>query len=943
MPSDSNSPRQYQGVMISSTFTDLERHRAALINAVNGQGLHHVAMENDSAKADVDVIDSSLQMVRDAAAYVGLISHKYGQMPVCPDRNPQELSITELEFNEAERLERPILLFIMGDNHPVRKGDVETSAARIEKLNAFREGAKRMRPDSQVHRVYATFDSLEEFTPKAVQAVAGLRRHLDERAVISTQPAAVHPTLAPSAPIPHELPSGAKKFFGRQTDLETLTLRLAARENTAVVGDAGMGKTALAAEALGAVVGEPPKSLAASPYPDGVVYLDLYAMHGAIETALETLANKLAGPGFMERSPAPERAAAACYARNFLIVIEGAEEADGKNGRPDISELLNVLSLENRWLLLTRLRTQALASESLILEDALPAEDAAKRFDSLTQGRVKAQVRQQTLDLLAGHPLALTWAGNLLAQGDESPEYLVRDWSAAKLPSLSDPKKAEHTLQWLFERSVRGLDEAETQALEAAGLLAHAPFPVQAIDAALHDSGSHHDSGIHDEKATRQALKALVQRGLLRLTEDDRRQFTHVLGYRFARKETGSDPELRARLGKWLHEQLKQALATGASAAEPASAIPLLEHLAALLRTDDDQVLWDPLANAALYDFTGRLNDLGRLGQVRLALDAVAGWLDLFPPNKLEEPHWLRERSSWLGQRGDVLLAQGDLAGAKESYERSLEVQRLAASDHSNTFWQCDLSVIHSKMGKVLQAQGDLPGAKRFYQQSVDIMQRLAASGPSNADWQSDLSVSLEDVGQVLLLQGDLPEAKKFYEQSLDIMQRLAVSDPSNTFWQRDLSVTQGRLGVVLEEQDDLEGALKSYQQTLEVIGRLATSDPSNTVWQRDLSVTYSRVGDVLLPQGDPVGAKESWERCLGVRRRLAVSDPSNTGWQRDLSFSLTKMAQVNNQNGDRGQALRFAEESLNIDERLAALDPTNATWQKDVKISRALVAHLRK
>src|SRR5450759_1431210 len=119
------APRQYPGVMISSTFTDLEQHRAALIKAIKGQGLTDVAMENDWAKADVDVIDSSLQMVRDASAYALVISRKYGQTPVSQDRNPQQLSITELEFNEALRLSRPILLFIMGKEHLVREADVE--------------------------------------------------------------------------------------------------------------------------------------------------------------------------------------------------------------------------------------------------------------------------------------------------------------------------------------------------------------------------------------------------------------------------------------------------------------------------------------------------------------------------------------------------------------------------------------------------------------------------------------------------------------------------------------------------------------------------------------------------------------------------------------------------------------------------------------------------
>ena len=39
--------------------------------------------------------DSSLEKVQKASAYVGIISHKYGQIPDCPQRNPDRLSLTE--------------------------------------------------------------------------------------------------------------------------------------------------------------------------------------------------------------------------------------------------------------------------------------------------------------------------------------------------------------------------------------------------------------------------------------------------------------------------------------------------------------------------------------------------------------------------------------------------------------------------------------------------------------------------------------------------------------------------------------------------------------------------------------------------------------------------------------------------------------------------------
>jgi hypothetical protein len=221
MPDTDPAPRQYPGVMISSTFTDLEQHRAALIEALKGEGLTDVAMENDTAKPDVDVIDSSLRMVRDASAYIVVISRKYGQTPGCPKRNPGKLSLTELEFNEAQRLSRPVLLFMMGPKHPVCEADVEIDAGNRQKLSAFRERAKQMKPDSPVHRVYDKFESLEEFTKQAIHAAASLRRYLDAAPI----PARTAADPIPTPPAFYAEPAyiGSHNFVGRQAQLDVLS------------------------------------------------------------------------------------------------------------------------------------------------------------------------------------------------------------------------------------------------------------------------------------------------------------------------------------------------------------------------------------------------------------------------------------------------------------------------------------------------------------------------------------------------------------------------------------------------------------------------------------------------------------------------------------------------------------------------------------------------
>jgi tetratricopeptide (TPR) repeat protein len=183
-----DEPKIYRAIMVSSTFTDLEAHRREVIDAIHRFGFFPNVMEYSGARSDADVIDASLRMVRESAAYLCVIGHKYGQTPVDTDRNPRGLSITELEFNEARRLDRPILLFLMSDDHPVTKGDVEPDPKKQKKLEAFRKQAKRIDPRKEAERVYETFASKDEFAKKSaiavgLQAMAHRGSDLPDRAI----------------------------------------------------------------------------------------------------------------------------------------------------------------------------------------------------------------------------------------------------------------------------------------------------------------------------------------------------------------------------------------------------------------------------------------------------------------------------------------------------------------------------------------------------------------------------------------------------------------------------------------------------------------------------------------------------------------------------------------------------------------------------------------
>ena len=85
---------------------------------------------------------------------------------------------------------------------------------------------------------------------------------------------------------------------------------------------------------------------------------------------------------------------------------------------------------------------------------------------------------------------------------------------------------------------------------------------------------------------------------------------------------------------------------------------------------------------------------------------------------------------------GEVFLRLGNLSDANGAYTRALELaeRRLLGADTANTEWQRDLSVSHDKIGDVLVAQGDRAGALAAYRQSLAIAEALAARDTANTE-----------------------------------------------------------------------------------------------------------------------------------------------------------------------------------------------------------------
>jgi formylglycine-generating enzyme required for sulfatase activity len=150
-------------VYVSSTFIDLEGHRAALKTALEKARYDVECMEKYTA-FDQRPLDRCLADVAATDVYVLLIAHRYGTRPA--EDNPQRRSITHLEYEQASRHLKPRLVFTVDRHHPWPPPWIDRNAD-ADDLAAFRAEVEK------IHGVnrFTTPDQLASLVLQALQAL----------------------------------------------------------------------------------------------------------------------------------------------------------------------------------------------------------------------------------------------------------------------------------------------------------------------------------------------------------------------------------------------------------------------------------------------------------------------------------------------------------------------------------------------------------------------------------------------------------------------------------------------------------------------------------------------------------------------------------------------------------------------------------------------------
>jgi tetratricopeptide (TPR) repeat protein len=585
--------------------------------------------------------------------------------------------------------------------------------------------------------------------------------------------------------LPWQLPPRPEHFTGREDELAWLTAELQPGRRSALCGPGGIGKTALASEALWCL---DEAGHLQQRFPDGVLF---YSFYGQPDPAL-------AFEHFVRSydEGASDTTAAAAHrvlaGKRALLLLDGTEEC---------ADLQAVLDVAGTCGLLITSRKHSDAPAALEDLDPLPEDQAIGLLQDWANAPLDPETARPICQLLGRLPLALRLAGRYLRNTAQTPaEYLA--WlQTTPLDALDQGKRRLESVPHLLQHSLEQVGEEARHLLALLGLLALAPFQPIILASALD----------LDETTLRRPLDQLVNFGLLtRLPTPLPDPHT---------------PDLPS-----VPPSSPQPPPAPPEAADPAETSPpsggpggpyAVTH--ALIHTYAHHHL--PVDD----DTAGRLAVVYTYLAKTESEQGLPGYRILDP----ERPHLLRliavctERGHWAGAKDLVWAVDGYLAiqGHTVQRQQALQTGLTAAQKLAN---RRDEGAFLDNLGIAYYALGQVEQAIDYYEQALAIDRQIG--------YRQGEASALGNLALVYAALGQLEQAIDYHRQALAI--HYEIGDHQGQANRLD------NLGIAYRALGQLEQAIDYHRQAL-VIARQIGDRRGQASALGNLGLAYRDLGQV--------------------------------------------------------------------------------------------------
>jgi hypothetical protein len=786
-------------VFLSSTYIDLIEHRTAAHDALEQLGLHVIWMESFGARP-VESTKACLNEIEDCELFVGIYAHRYGYVP-----KGATVSITEKEFDHAQKLGKPIFGFIVNEDHAWSPKYIEHD--KKANLDAFLSKVKK-----QPVEFFTTPDNLANNIASSVGHY--LSEHPNSQSPISN--------YQPPKPTGNTLPS-QPYFVGRAKELEIIKDAISPDSRTwgaLIDGPGGIGKTALAIKAAH----DAPAELFERKIFITAKVRELTAEGEAKLTdftrptylaMLDELGKELGADGLEKLAPdeRPNVLRLALAGKKALIIFDNLETLP-EDERTRLFQFISRLPEGNKAIVTSRRRSDVDAR--IVRLDRLARDEALQLIAELAAkyprlSRTAQKEREDLYEITQGNPLFIRWiAGQLGREGSQCRTIAEACAFIDKAPKGNDP------LEYIFGDLLETFTADETKVLAA---LTYFSLPAKLKWIA--------DMTDLPERSTETALEDLSDRSILIPNPQSLTYFLPPLTAKFIRTRR---PEAVTQTGDALTNR----------------AYALAMQYGGYSNYDGFRTLdaeWDFISAALSRLLTG---DNARLqtvcAQLGFFLNFTGRWDEAIWIHEQAEARALatndKDNAGWRAQKAGYIF-----------YLRNQASEVLACATRVSAHWE---NSTPSKQALAIQLRGggyelqeNYPAAIAVYRERLEIERSISPEG-------EDASRALNDLARVEFNNKDYVAAERDYREAIRIAKKHNYQEGI-----AEMTGSLAELALNREQWAEAESLAREALALAEKIGR-----------QELIASNCQRIAKALLKQSGKPNWQFGLQEALPLSRR---------------------------------------------------------------------------
>jgi tetratricopeptide (TPR) repeat protein len=256
------------------------------------------------------------------------------------------------------------------------------------------------------------------------------------------------------------------------------------------------------------------------------------------------------------------------------------------------------------------------------------------------------------------------------------------------------------------------------------------------------------------------------------------------------------------------------------------AAIPYLEELAAAAPTDPTRRLGvaqalDQLARSKADPRSGNIGDIP--GALPLQSRVLAIRREVLSQDPQNAGYQLLVADSAI-RLADLRRYSGDCKLAISQYEEAIRILTPLIDGARSAEARPRLAGALAAKGECLLSEGDLARAREMYERAQDVRRRQAAEVKDDAS-RRNLSVGQLDLANVLLLQGQRPEAIDLMHQAVAIRRELLQAQPTQARTRRDLARALIDLAQAEHADGQSNAATRSAKEALAILDPLIEAE----------------------------------------------------------------------------------------------------------------------